>query len=39
MQDITLMSAAVKDPVVLDHGSDQPGLTQRQKRCAGGGVT
>ena len=38
MQERTLMTAGVKGPTVLDHGSDLPGLTQSQKRCAGGGA-
>src|ERR1700683_2434379 len=38
MQERTLMIAGVKGPTVLDHGSDLPGLTQSQKRCAGGGA-
>jgi hypothetical protein len=39
MQERTLMASGVKDPLVLDHGSDQPVLTERQIRCAGGDVT
>jgi len=39
MQERTLMASGVKGPTVLDHGSDQPGLTERQIRCAGGDVT
>jgi hypothetical protein len=38
MQERTLMAAGVNGPTVLDHGSDQQGLTERQLRCAGGGV-
>jgi hypothetical protein len=39
MQERTLMASGVKGPAGLDHGSDQPGLTERQMRCAGGDVT
>jgi hypothetical protein len=39
MQERTLMPAAVKGPMVLDHGPDQPELTEWQTRYPGGGVT
>lgn len=39
MQERTPMASGVKGPAGLDHGSDQPGLTERQIRCAGGDVT
>ena len=39
MQERTLMTAGVKGPMVLDHGPDQPRLTEWQRRYPGGGVT
>jgi hypothetical protein len=38
MEERTLMGSGVKGLVLLDHGSDQPGLTERQANCTGGGV-
>jgi hypothetical protein len=38
MHERTPMASRVKGPAVLDHGSDQPGLTEGQMRCAGGAV-
>jgi hypothetical protein len=39
MQERTLMSSGVKGSAGPDHGSDQPGRTEEQIRCANGGVT
>jgi len=39
MQERTLMFSGVKGPAALDHGPDQPELTQWQRRYPGGGVT